>query len=119
ALPFDQLGGAVAAQAARRRRLGRYEVVDDERDLGAPSLHVEVLPRAGRVHATYVQEHAVELEADRHDVWLPIGRHRRDTGEWLALQVCRFFVREGHLGSFSQGWWLLRRRLVGAPTTVA
>src|SRR5882724_9910264 len=104
ALPFDQLGGAVDAQAARRPRLGRNEVVDDERDLGAPSLHVAILPRAGWVQATYVQERAVELKADRHDVWLPIGRHRRDTGEPLAFQVCRFFVREGHVAQPKSGW---------------
>src|SRR6266545_7466321 len=39
--PFDQLSCAVDAEVARGPRLGRDEVVDDERDLGVPGPHVE------------------------------------------------------------------------------
>jgi RNA polymerase sigma-70 factor (ECF subfamily) len=93
---FDKLGAAIDAQEARDPRVGRDQVVDDERDLVVACLDVAGPAGVIGIEAANVEMRAVKLEPDRDDIGLPVRGAGRDPDERLGLYVGDFFFSEGH-----------------------
>src|ERR1039458_4162720 len=85
AQPIDEFSGAIDPYVARRPRIGRYQVVDDERDPEISGRHVAKLPYLSGVHAADVEARPVELVAHRHHVRLAVRRRGGDPAKPLGL----------------------------------
>ncbi len=90
-LALHNLGHTMNLDATRLPRLNRCQVVDDERDGGVAIKHIAIL--AGETRAVRANEDLAAIQREAHGIHcrLPVGVHRGDPGQPLALKI-RYFL---------------------------